>query len=76
MYFCPSREIRVKTIEGASTYVKSNLSKKGKVYLTRTTLKYLGDKVYSHLLPIHEKDYRHRNLMTVVQSEWVIEEML
>lgn len=32
LYYCPSREIKIKTPDGKSKYVKSNLSKKGKVY--------------------------------------------
>jgi hypothetical protein len=44
LYFCPSRHIKV-----GDGYVKSNLSRTGKAYLKKPTLRFLGDTVYNHL---------------------------
>jgi hypothetical protein len=75
LYFCPSREIKV---EG--WYIKSNLSKSGKIYAKRPSFKYVGNIFYSHL------SYQMKNTHSVVplpenislpfvDSEWVIEEI-
>lgn len=35
LYYCPSREIKIKNpTTGYTRYIKSNLSKKGKIYFT------------------------------------------
>jgi hypothetical protein len=83
LYFCPSREIRVR-LEGDSSvfatgrYIKSNLSKTGKTYLRTPTLRFLGDCYYTHLIRhVSELDQGigNRCLRPVVESEWVIEEV-
>jgi hypothetical protein len=74
LYYCPSREIQVETDKGRK-YVKSNLSKKGKVYVNKPSVKYIGDKFYDHTLPPPEKDWMPR-MRQCVESEWLIEEIV
>lgn len=47
LYFCPSRSISVKTEDGRREWVKSNLSKKGKVYIKYPSLKWC-ESIYDH----------------------------
>lgn len=55
LYYCPVREVRIKVsriIEGVNYkkefYCKSNLSKKGKVYLKTVTLKWVVGGIMNH----------------------------
>lgn len=70
MYFCPSREIKIK-LEGDSIwrangrYIKSNLSKDGKAYVRRPTVKQIGSYYYTHV-----GEYR---MLRVVPEEWEVE---
>ena len=51
-----------------STYqTKTNLSKNGKLYSKRPSLKFIGDGYYSHFLP--------HTLIQFVESEWEIQEI-
>ncbi len=83
MYFCPSREIKVK-LEGDSTwrangrYIKSNLSKTGKAYVRRPTIKQIGGYYYTHVDVTHVDDLDHGvtgeyRMLRVVPEEWEIE---
>lgn len=83
MYFCPSREIRVKLSDipsyygGGSLYVKSNLSKTGKTYLKRPSLKQIGKSYYTHLFS-SARDMSPGTrycLRAVVPEEWAVEEV-
>lgn len=83
MYFCPSREVRVKLPDlpsyygGDGLYVKSNLSKTGKTYLKRPSIKQIGKSYYTHLFS-SARDMSpgtHYCLRAVVPEEWVIEEV-
>lgn len=75
LYFQPARSILVEK----KWKLKSNLSKRGKVYTTRPSFKYIGDQFYSHL------SYRMTNkwlsplpehvMVQFIDSEWVIEEV-
>jgi hypothetical protein len=53
LYFIPGREVSVKLKDKNGQlnqrWVKSNLSKKGKIYQQRPTLRWLGDIFYTHL---------------------------
>lgn len=70
LYFIPSRFINAPD----GSYAKSNLSKKGKTYLKKPSLKFLGDSYYNHTLPLlKERWNRERYLYPVVLSEWEIE---
>jgi hypothetical protein len=59
LYYCPSREIKVNVIssrgEKVSRYVKSNLSKRGKVYSTSQPLE---KQIYDHTLCEKQDDIR------------------
>ena len=70
MYFCPSRQIQVATMDGRKRYVKSNLSRNGKLYNKMPTLLYIGDRFYNHMASRGE---------TVTQefheAQWCIEEV-
>lgn len=78
MYFCPSREIKVKLLnsrgETETRYVKSNLSKTGKTYLRKPTLKQIGRGYYTHLIThLRELKYYNSLLVPRIDSEWEIE---
>jgi hypothetical protein len=83
MYFCPSREVRVKLADLPSYYgsgtiaVKSNLSKTGKTYLKLPTIKQIGQRYYTHLFNsvTDMAPGTHYCVRAVVVDEWVVEEM-
>ena len=83
LYFCPSREVKVKLQDDVSwqasgRYVKSNLSVKGKAYTKKPSLTFLGSLYYTHLITkVSELNSHSRNacLVPVVPSEWQIEEV-
>jgi hypothetical protein len=59
-------------------YVKSNLSKTGKAYIKKPTLKYVGDFYYTHLI----NSVQQLNgcgvsacMLPVLVSEWQIEQV-
>lgn len=79
LYFTPSRHIKVKTARG---YAKSNLSKRGKIYTRKPTLKYLGDSYYNHTTIPHPTIGPYGSyytdecfLVSTNLTEWVIEEV-
>lgn len=84
MYFCPSRDVKVKLADGnayqqAGCYVKSNLSKTGKAYIKKPTLKYVGSNYYSHLITSVRQlnGYaRAHCVLPVLESEWQIEQVM
>ena len=78
LYFKPSYQ---KTINqnGHRCWVKSNLSKLGKVYNKMPTLKYIGEGIYNHTSLIDKSstygknyDSRYEKFIT---NEWSIEEI-
>ena len=80
-YFCPSREVKVKLVDGAEwqatgCYVKSNLSKTGRTYAKRPSFTFLGNGYYTHLITsvkqLNTND-RKSCVMPVLPSEWQIE---
>lgn len=84
MYFCPSREIKVKLVDDhgyhaqAGRYIKSNLSKEGKTYLRRPTLKQIGSHYYTHLITsVQQLNQGVGNycLLPTLENEWTIEEI-
>lgn len=84
MYFCPSREIKVKLADDhgyyatAGRYIKSNLSKQGKTYLRRPTLKQIGSHYYTHLITSRAQlnnGLANYCMLPVLEHEWVIEEI-
>lgn len=84
MFFCPSREVRVKLNDGnvyqqAGCYVKSNLSKTGKVYGKKPSITYVGRNYYTHLITSAQQlNGRVGNycLLPVLESEWRIQELV
>ena len=54
LYYCPLRQIQVRGFDGKTHYVKSNLSKRGKVYFTNP-LKHIKE-IDDHTKLV-EKDY-------------------
>jgi len=83
MYFCPSREVRVKLPDGnvyqqAGCYVKSNLSKTGKAYIKKPSLKYVGRNYYTHLITSVRQLNGYSGtscVLPVLESEWQIEQV-
>lgn len=83
MYFCPSREVKVKLQDGqpwqqSGVYVKSNLSKTGKTYLRKPSLAYVGTNYYTHLITsVRELNDRVGSccMKPVVESEWQIDQV-
>lgn len=82
MYFCPSREVRVKLADGSvyqqvGVYVKSNLSKTGKAYVKKPSMSYVGRSYYTHLITsVKQLNGRNYCLLPVMESEWQIEAMV
>jgi len=60
LFFAPSRLVKAPDGE----YEKSNFSKKGKAYMRRPSLNYLGEKVYVW-----------GQLVPVILTDWSIEEI-
>lgn len=57
-------------------YVKTNLSKKGKVYSPKPSLKWIGDRIYSHMVPCKSALTRYNEYMIPApESDWLIEEV-
>jgi hypothetical protein len=80
LFYCPSREIKVK-IQGydgkiTERHVKSNLSKTGKAYVRRPTIKHIGGSIYTHLVT-QEAQLSTRNycLIPVATEHWEIVEV-
>lgn len=84
MYFCPSREVKVRLDDdigyhaSAGRYVKSNLSKTGKAYVRKPTLRQIGSYYYTHLIT-SIKQLKNGLVkscsLPVIESEWSIEEI-
>lgn len=79
MYFCPSRELKVRDGENWG-YVKSNLSKDGKIYPRNPSFGYIGKTFYDHSQITWSntgwKILSPRNLLMPFRSqEWEIEEI-
>ena len=84
LYFCPSREVKghwTNPDDGRefSNYVKSNLSKTGKIYNKRPSFKYIGVTFWNHLeaYPSSQAVYPWlvSRLFTFRESEWEIVEL-
>lgn len=85
LYYTPSRKIRV--TGSKSIWVKSNLSKKGKLYPHRPTLAWIGPSFYDHTLleplvaKLEERWLGNREkeayaTRRFVEAEWQIEEVV
>lgn len=84
LFFCPSREVRVKLSGGricqqADWYVKSNLSKTGKAYVKKPSLTYVGRNYYTHLITSVNQLNAYgvvACVLPVLESEWQIQELV
>jgi hypothetical protein len=86
LYYRPSSEVQVKAA-GTKRYVKTNLSKKGKLYTQRPSESWFVGKIYNHVateahlatLPnTNPYSLSHRDLNRVYDApieHWVIEEV-
>lgn len=75
LYYCPSRTIQVKHESGQMSRVKSNLSKKGKIYFTDPRKHISG--FYDHTQVSWTKEwngsfYRAKPLLRP-KNDWIIE---
>ena len=85
LYFCPSREVKghwTRPDDGRefSNYVKSNLSKTGKVYHNRPSFKYIGNGFHSHLNVMPDVKtavypWLHSVICPFIENEWEIVEL-
>ena len=83
LYFCPSREVKVRLSDGSiyqqnGVYIKSNLSKTGKTYIKRPSLKNVGTHYYTHLIISARQlsnGLGNYAMLPVLQDEWMIEEI-
>lgn len=87
LYYRPSAELDIH-LSGKRYRVKSNLSKKGKIYPQKPSLLWIGRGFYNHIQLQNEKmidlladgkvsldGYKERNVLyPFIESEWVIEE--
>jgi hypothetical protein len=84
MYFCPSREVKIKLADGSiyqqnGFYVKSNLSKNGKIYVRWPRLGQIGSSYYTHLITSVKQlnqGIGNYTLNPVLESEWQIEQIV
>lgn len=77
LYYCPYRYVKVPGQYGS---VKTNLSKNGKVYATKPSLKWIGSLVYDHTLVklSDNKDIfaiKTQGCRVFKEDEWEIEEL-
>jgi hypothetical protein len=84
MYYCPSREVKVKLPDDqayhahSGRYIKSNLSKTGKTYTKKPSLAYVGKYYYTHLITSARELNGHAGaycILPVVKSEWQVEQV-
>jgi hypothetical protein len=78
LYYCPSREVYVKDKElERPRYMKTNLSKTGKLYSRKPSLKVLLNScVYVHLRELSTNIWRNQYVMPVKVEDWIIEEVI
>lgn len=79
LYYIPSR--RIKAPGWPNSYIKSNLSKTGKSYTRKPSLKMLGRSIYNHIgieLPENGRSPIHQSpkpiIEDVVEGNWLIVE--
>lgn len=94
LYFCPSRRLMGKftyptdekdlfgqiidKFKPNQSYIKSNLSSKGKIYTSRPSLRYLGKIVNTHVNPkgieVVKESWSNSYRFKVIPEDWEIEE--
>ncbi len=80
LFYCPSREIKVMLTDHRSDptqyHVKSNLSKTGKVYVKRPTIKHIGGSIYTHLIThVSQLSRYDRCVVPAADEHWEIVEV-
>lgn len=76
LYYRPSRDVKVKGADGVSTWVKSNLSKDGKVYTSKPSLSWVEGGFYNHLAPQRSSSWRRSERVDTYRPEdWAVEEV-
>lgn len=77
LYFIPSRSVRyagpVPASGHAPWYVKSNLSRTGKLYARQPSLARLGGSYCDHTKPVNVTGRYRSQAYPVMANEWVIE---
>lgn len=81
LYFCPSRKLKVllTTLTNhreITLMVKSNLSKTGKVYAKKPSIKLIGSKIYTHYVSSENELRNGCKVITVSPTDWIIEEIV
>jgi len=72
LYYCPARHVKVPNQEYG--WIKSNLSKTGKLYPRKPSLKHIGRLYYNHLLATGEKGEKSPTA-PFREEEWEIVEV-
>lgn len=80
LYYTPSRDVVVRSLDGTQRWwVKSNLSKTGKLYLTEAKAlapKSWGGKFYDHtILAWDERGVAHPALRPMFDDGWKVEDV-
>jgi hypothetical protein len=82
LYFCPSRELKVKILDHPDVqyrngiYIKSNLSTTGKSYIKKPSFKNIGSNFYTHIITSYTQlNGRKYLLLPFIDHEWIIDEV-
>lgn len=82
LYYCPSRVMRTVVTDSSGNptkrirWGKSNLSKKGKAYLSKPSFKWIGGNFYDHRIPRTIFDTRRKDKTSpFIPADWIIEEV-
>lgn len=80
LFYCPSREIKVSIDDEHGNpierRVKSNLSKTGKAYARKPSLKHIGSTIYTHLVTRTDQlNNRKYCVVPVIDEQWEIQEI-
>lgn len=73
MYYVPSRKVAKKDESGRTWYVKSNLSKKGKIYPTKPSLRWVSSYYHPDDQPTSWSS--RYSVRKSEEGEWVVEEV-
>jgi len=71
LYYCPCYQIHVR---GAGSKTKTNLSVEGKRYVSKPTLKKMGDEIYTHIVGMGGPNGEcvWYNTCPIVETDWEI----
>ena len=88
LYFRPSTEVKI-TLGGHDHYVKTNLSKKGKIYSSKPTFNWIDPQFYNHVQFFNDKmielletgkstfdgRWDRNSVYPFIEEDWIIEEL-